>query len=514
MSIPAMSEADVPVMVTWPTLPPVQRDWVVGARTINQKLAVAKIWVKEGNPDAVVRVINRSCNEFQIEDGVELGTTGVVPGTTVNQGGFTCHPIVKRLVACPVDARWESIREEAFVERPPTAETEEFMRAIYSTLGTPSRRKEMSDLAAESSIDLLDPSSSRGDSSIPCYQLAVVRNECLLGIQSAKVEEIEIEKCQSACLMVTKQEVRPGNNCTDDNSPQGKEEEHQFSDAKNGVELPPNDLPDDLSSTSPNGLVTSLDLEEMSDKGRPPDQSSYESTSCEVVNDEEQEQNREELLYKRDPQDNEEVRHTPDLEKVLIADVDSPKGLQTSLDYKGRPLARAHYEEMSRAFLRGRSPYDDPVDKGTPEVIEEDFVSMIKSTDVAPNNKVKETKIEFVPPGWKTRRYKETKVEYQRGKVLSHEAKKAVNRPLFKREGETSPRKQSVKAKWKEKGACHHCQEYGHFIKQCPARKIWQELREKDLQPSSTVTQEEKKSEDRKWDDVVFPTPPIRQEEE
>jgi len=35
VSIPAMSEADVPVMVTWPTLQPVHGDWVVGARTIN-----------------------------------------------------------------------------------------------------------------------------------------------------------------------------------------------------------------------------------------------------------------------------------------------------------------------------------------------------------------------------------------------------------------------------------------------------------------------------------------------
>jgi len=145
----------------------------------------------------------------------------------------------------------------------------------------------MSDLAAESSIDLLDPtSSSRGDSSIQCYQLAAVRNECLLGIQSAKVEEIEIEKCQSACLMVTKQELRPGNNRADDHSPQGKEEEHQFSDAENGVELSWNDLPDDLSSTSPKGLVISLDFEELSYQGRPPDHSCYESTPCEVVNDE------------------------------------------------------------------------------------------------------------------------------------------------------------------------------------------------------------------------------------
>ena len=221
-------------------------------------------------------------------------------------------------MACPVDARWESIREEAFVEGPPTAETEEFMRAIYSTLGTPSRRKEMSDLAAESSIDLLHPTSpSRDDSSIPCYQLAAVRNECLLGIPSAKVEEIEIEKCQSACLMVTKQEVRPGNNRADDYSPQGKEEEHQFSDAENGVEQPRNDLPDDLSSTSPKGLVISLDCEDLSDKGRPPDNSCYEQTPCEVVNDEEQARDREELLYNRVPQDCEEVSCTPDSEKVL-----------------------------------------------------------------------------------------------------------------------------------------------------------------------------------------------------
>jgi len=184
-----------------------------------------------------------------------------------------------------------------------------------------------------------------------------------------------------------------------------------------------------------------LDLEDLSDKGRPTDYSCYIPTPCEVVNDEEQAQNREELLYNRVPQDCEEVSRTPESERILTADVDLPQELQTSLDYKGRPLAGARYEEMSHAFLRGRSPYDNPVDKGTPEVIEEDFVSMIKSTDRAPNIKVKETRIEFVPPGWKTHRYKETRVEHQSGKVISHEAKKAVDRPLFKREGETSPRK-------------------------------------------------------------------------
>jgi len=127
---------------------------------------------------------------------------------------------------------------------------------------------------------------------------------------------------------------------------------------------------------------------------------------------------------------------------------------------------------------------------------------MIKSTDVAPNNKVKETKIEFVPPGWKTQHYKEIKVENQSKKVISHEAKKTVDRPLFKRGSEKSPRKQSPKAKWKEKGACHHCHEFGHYIRQCPARKIWEELRDIDLQISPTVTCEEKKHKDQRREGV------------
>ena len=81
------------------------------------KLTVARIWVKEGTPDAVVRVINRSCNEFEIEDGVELGTAGPVPGESVDQGGYRRHPFVGRLVRHPVDARWESIHAEVFVEK-------------------------------------------------------------------------------------------------------------------------------------------------------------------------------------------------------------------------------------------------------------------------------------------------------------------------------------------------------------------------------------------------------------
>ena len=171
----------------------------------------------------------------------------------------------------------------------------------------------MSDLAAENSIDLLDASSSsRGDSSIPCYQLAMVCNECLLGIQPAKVEEIVVERCQPTCLMVTKQEKRPGNVRIDDHVPQGSEEEHQFSDAENGSKP---------FLASPDDLLTSSDFVDLPNKSRRSDCSCHEQTSCELIKNQEQ-----------DPKDTEEVCHTSDPGKIPTADDDFAQESQVSLD--------------------------------------------------------------------------------------------------------------------------------------------------------------------------------------
>ena len=120
-----------------------------------------------------------------------------------------------------------------------------------------------------------------------------------------------------------------------------------------------------------------MDLPEPS---RHSDHSCHVQTSCEliknqeltwseIVENEEQERNREELLYKRDPKDTEEVCNTPDSERIPTADNDSAQELQVSLDYKGRPLAGPRYVEMSRAFLRGYSPYDEPVKKVIPSLL-------------------------------------------------------------------------------------------------------------------------------------------------
>jgi len=51
------------------------------------------------------------------------------------------------------------------------------------------------------------------------------------------------------------------------------------------------------------------------------------------------------------------------------------------------------------------------------------------------------------------------------------------------------------------------------LLRQCPARKIWEELRNIDLQISPTVTQAEKKHKDQRPEKVVSP-PSAYQEKE
>ena len=53
-----MSQADVPVSVTWPTLHPTQSDWLVEPKAVGGGLIVARTLVSGEALNSAIRVIN------------------------------------------------------------------------------------------------------------------------------------------------------------------------------------------------------------------------------------------------------------------------------------------------------------------------------------------------------------------------------------------------------------------------------------------------------------------------
>ena len=78
MEIPLMSEANIPVTVTWPTLHPTRSDWLVEPKVVNEGLVVARTLVSGEAPSSVVRVINVSSQPCNIEYDAELGLASQV----------------------------------------------------------------------------------------------------------------------------------------------------------------------------------------------------------------------------------------------------------------------------------------------------------------------------------------------------------------------------------------------------------------------------------------------------
>ena len=199
-----------------------------------------------------------------------------------------------------------------------------------------------------------------------------------------------------------------------------------------------------------------------------------------------------EPIYSRTPQGCEEVCHTSEAEEVATSHFTSPKGLfSVELPDEGRHSVHDTSEQMLYEFVNEKS-YSSTVSGGTQKTAE-NFVSTIKSAGVAP--KVEERKVEFVlsrkegPEGWKTQ-WNNVETEHQSEKATSHKGKVANGRPVFKREGEISPRQQLVHSKGKKKGPCYNCEEVGHYAKQCPHKENkWKEQNHEDLQLPLTPTQ-------------------------
>ena len=71
--IPPMTQTDIPVKVTWPTLKPEESDWLVEPTTVDEGLIVARTLVSGEALDTAVRVINVSGREYVIQCDTELG---------------------------------------------------------------------------------------------------------------------------------------------------------------------------------------------------------------------------------------------------------------------------------------------------------------------------------------------------------------------------------------------------------------------------------------------------------
>jgi len=81
IEIPPMSEANIPVTVTWPTLHPTRSDWLVEPKVVNEGLVVARTLVSGEAPSSVVRVINVSDQTYNIDYDTELGLASQVSVT-------------------------------------------------------------------------------------------------------------------------------------------------------------------------------------------------------------------------------------------------------------------------------------------------------------------------------------------------------------------------------------------------------------------------------------------------
>ena len=64
--IPPLSQADVPVSVTWPTLHPTQSDWLVEPKAVGGGLIVARTLVSGEVLNTAIRVINVTDQEYTI----------------------------------------------------------------------------------------------------------------------------------------------------------------------------------------------------------------------------------------------------------------------------------------------------------------------------------------------------------------------------------------------------------------------------------------------------------------
>ena len=120
-SIPPLSEADIPVTVTWPTLHLTHSDWLVELKAVNESLVVARTLVSGYAPNTTIRVINISDKEYKVNCDAELGTACQASVTleTDMLAGADAHAISSQ-----VRAQWTSIRATSFVEQWSALESE------------------------------------------------------------------------------------------------------------------------------------------------------------------------------------------------------------------------------------------------------------------------------------------------------------------------------------------------------------------------------------------------------
>ena len=85
--IPPLSQADVPVSVTWPTLHPTQSDWLVEPKAVGGGLIVARTLVSGEALNTAIRVINMTDQEYTIYCEDELGKA--CQATVTGDGGRT-----------------------------------------------------------------------------------------------------------------------------------------------------------------------------------------------------------------------------------------------------------------------------------------------------------------------------------------------------------------------------------------------------------------------------------------
>jgi len=71
--IPARSQTDVPVRITWPTMHPTKTDWLVESKPISENLVVGRTLVSGNASTAVVLLINMSNHECQLDAEAALG---------------------------------------------------------------------------------------------------------------------------------------------------------------------------------------------------------------------------------------------------------------------------------------------------------------------------------------------------------------------------------------------------------------------------------------------------------
>jgi len=69
-----MTQVEIPVKVTWPTLKPEESDWIVEPTALKKGLIVARTLVSGEALDTAVRVINVSAKECIIRCEDELGS--------------------------------------------------------------------------------------------------------------------------------------------------------------------------------------------------------------------------------------------------------------------------------------------------------------------------------------------------------------------------------------------------------------------------------------------------------